>query len=267
MEIERYAELTKKLEVSDIDWNSGAQAGLSPDEVFTLTYFSDIEHQPVHYMRDLLNTRSEQADEDALAFLGIWNYEEYFHGTALAKLLKICGHDLGKNRIAQVRGKASPTEWLMAQGSTLISKMFDSAFVTLFMTWGATNEVSTHNGYLRLRELTDNPVLKELCIRIAKQERMHFSWYYNNAKKRLEANPFHQKFVRFMMTRFWSPVGAGVKTDDEVARLFTYLFSGQAGVDLAQEVDSKIEALPGLAGMKLTRKYLDGLTQKGLVAV
>jgi hypothetical protein len=103
---------------------------------------------------------------------------------------------------------------------------------------------------------TQNPTLRLLCDRIAKQERRHFAWYFNSAKMRLAKSPRAQKLTRFLMERFWSPVGAGVKSKDEVKRLMRTLFPIDRAWEMAEDVDAKIGSLPGLAGIRLMRPYM-----------
>ena len=260
METSRVLEISSKLDINDIDWDAARAAGLTEEERFILTYFTDIEAQTIMYMRDLLHT-SAVDDPGVIGFLSAWNYEEYFHGEALAKLLTECGTNLEENRIAEVRRNATWRERILAWVTSKVSRLLNDRFVTLYMTWGAVQEFTTHAGYQRIREPTQNPVLDEIVKRIMKQERVHFSWYFNNAKKRLQANPSHRKLVRFMLQRFWSPVGAGVKTDAEVARLFTDLFGEGYGDKLVNEVDHKIGQLPGLEGIQIMGSWFSGNVQ------
>lgn len=268
MELERILNITHKLTIDDIDWEAGAKVGLSEDEKFVLTYFSDIESQTIMYMRDLLHT-SAVDDPDVIGFLSVWNYEEYFHGYALAKLLEVCGVDLEGERIASLKKKATLMAKIESLAAKLISKFYDQPFITMYMTWGAIQEYTTHAGYQRMRETTKNPVLDELTKRIMKQERVHFAWYYNSAMKRLKQYPEHQKFTRRMLEKYWSPVGAGVKTNDEVKRLFSTLFGDENADTLVAAVDGKVAALPGMEGISIVADWFDnnihvnsGLTQK-----
>jgi rubrerythrin len=256
VELERILKITHKLTIDDIDWEAAARAGLTEDEKFVLTYFSDIESQTIMYMRDLLHT-SAVDDPDVIGFLSVWNYEEYFHGYALAKLLKVCGVDLEDERIASLKRKSTFMNKVESLASKLISKIYDQKFITMYMTWGAIQEFTTHAGYQRLRETTNNPVLAELTKRIMKQERVHFAWYYNSAMKRLTENPDHQKFTRKMLERYWSPVGAGIKTNDEVKRLFTTLFGNENADSLVDAVDGKLAALPGMEGISIVYDWFD----------
>lgn len=265
MQTDRIIELTRKLDISDIDWEAGKQAGLNDDERFILTYFADIEAQTIMYMRDLLHTDAIN-DNDVLAFLGIWNYEEFFHGHALGKLLELCGEPLSNDRIAQNKRKSTFMDKFEALASSLVSRIFSRKFVALYLTWGAIQELTTHEGYRRIVETTENPVLKELCLRIMKQERVHFSWYFNNAKKRLEGSESTQRFVRFMLRHFWTPVGVGIKRPAEAARLFNELFPDEHGRQLAKTVDEKFAGLPGLQGISVMREYITKLPEAHALA-
>lgn len=257
LDMERFLQVSGRLQIDDIDWATARQHGLSEKEKHILTYFSDIEGQTVMYLRDLLSTKA--AEEPAvIAFLTMWNYEEFFHGDALAKLLKECGKDLGAARIANVRKSAGVSEALEAAASSVLSRIFADEFPAVHAAWGATQEITTLRGYEEIQRTTQNPILRTLCERIAKQERRHFAWYYNSAKERLAKSKKAQKLTYFLMSKFWTPVGAGVKTKDEVQGLIKALFPRDMAWKLAEEIDGKIGSLPGLNGIRLMRPYMLG---------
>lgn len=255
VDIERYLAHSAKIDTSDINWEEASQAGLTPEEKFILTYFSDIEGQTIFYLRDLLNTKAVY-DPDSAAFLTMWNYEEYFHAKALSDLLGVCGHPLNKKRISQVRSSSQWSETALAWLARIFSKLLPDSFLTLYMAWGAINEISTLRGYEELHRRTNNPALKILCERIARQERRHFAWYFNSAAERLTRSRSARWFVRSALRLFWTPVGAGVKRPEEVARLTQSLFPGHRGAELARDIDERIASLPGLSGLRLLSSYL-----------
>ena len=256
LETDRYLNVSAKIVTDDIDWQAAKAVGVTADEIFILTYFSDIELQTVMYFRDLLGTKAA-LEPDMVGFLSMWNYEEYFHGRVLARYLKECGHDLERDRLARVRKSASLSEKIESWAAKLLSMIFSNDFPAVHAAWGAIQELTTLKGYEELGLNTENPVLKVLCERIAKQERRHFAWYFNSAKERLERSPRAQKLTRFLLSRFWSPVGAGVKSNAEVARLVRTLFVGAHVDEMAQAIDSKIGTLPGLQGISLMRGFLE----------
>lgn len=256
VETDKYLSVSNKVETDDIDWAAARAAGLSQDEVFILTYFSDIEHQTYIYMRDLMSTEAA-LEPDVIAFLTMWNYEEFFHGKALGRLLVECGYSVEKDRIARVHKARSLSEKLESMAATVVSKIFRKDFPAVHATWGAVQEITTLHGYEQLAEKTKNPVLKLLCERIAKQERRHFAWYFNSAREKLQRSTTAQKLTRTLLSKFWSPVGAGVKTDAEVARLVTHLFGGKRFLEISGDIDGKIASLPGLQGLQLMRPYME----------
>ncbi|HEX5035888.1 MAG TPA: hypothetical protein VFX30_01875 [bacterium] len=254
MVISRHVQHSDRIVYEDLDWNEARQAGLTADEVFILTYFSDIESQTIMYMRDILNTEGV-LDPDVMSFLTIWNYEEFYHGQALARLLEECGHPLAERRIETVRRKALITETLKRLGAMIFSKGLPADFIALYMAWGALNEITTLRGYEAIEANTKNPVLAEICRRIAKQERRHFAWYFNGARERLQKSRRAQVIARFVLGHVWSPVGAGVKKIEEVIRLYNLTFPQRRGEEVARAIDDTIGTLPGLAGLPLMTAF------------
>jgi hypothetical protein len=64
--------------------------------------------------------------------------------------------------------------------------------------------------------------------------------------------------VRWVLSHLWTPVGAGVKTQEEVDALAMYLFGdGPEGREQVREIDATVSALPGLGGLRIVETYLD----------
>jgi rubrerythrin len=255
-DIQRYISVSEKIRTEDIDWEEARRAGLSEDERFIITYFSDIESQTIRYLRTLLQMKIAFRPSVS-AFLTTWSYEEFFHGHVLAQLMAECGHPLEEDRVEKVTRRARLNEWLEKVFAPLLSRIFANQFPAVYMSFGAVQEMTTLRGYERLKENTRNPILKTLCDRIARQERRHFAWYFNNAREMLESSPTAQRLTRKLLELNWVPVGAGVKSREEVNRLFSILFPGQWGKKLVREVDARIGALPGLEGIRLMESYFE----------
>jgi rubrerythrin len=251
---ERYIAVSAKIETEDLDWAAARRVGLTADEQFVLTYFSDIESQTIRYLRTLLHMKIAFQPKIS-AFLTTWSYEEFFHGHALARLMAECGHQLEEDRVERVGAKARFNEWMEGAFTPILSRVFSRHFPAVYMSFGAIQELTTLRGYERLSSSTSNPVLKTLCDRIAKQERRHFAWYFNHARQYLDHSRFTQVLARRLLEFDWAPVGAGVKTEAEVRRLFSILFPGEHGRRLVREIDTKIGTLPGLDGVVLMRSY------------
>ncbi len=124
------------------------------------------------------------------------------------------------------------------------------------MTWGAINELTTLTGYRRLAALTDHPVLADLLERIVLDESRHFFFYYRQAELRLRRRGV-ARTARFLVDRFWAPVGSGVQPDAELRFLAAYLFGGPEGRAAARKVDETIRRLPGFETVQLLESWMD----------
>jgi len=255
-DIQKYISVSEKIKTDDLDWHLARKTGLAEEERFVLTYFSDIESQTIRYLRTLLQMKIAFRPS-VMAFLTTWSYEEFFHGYALARLMAECGHPLEEDRVEGVTRKARFNEWIENTLGPLASRIFSNQFPAVYMSFGAIQEMTTLRGYERLKEKTSNPVLKTLCDRIARQERRHFAWYFNNAREQLAESGLARWLARRLLELNWVPVGAGVKSREEVNRLFSILFPGDAGLRLVREVDAKVGTLPGLEGIKLMEPYFE----------
>ncbi|MGH9425345.1 MAG: hypothetical protein ACRD2L_03445 [Terriglobia bacterium] len=255
-DIERYISVSAKIDTSDIDWDQAREAGLTEDEKFVLTYFSDVESQTIRYMKMLLQMKIALKPSVA-AFLTTWNYEEFFHGYELGRLLAVCGSPLDDDRVEKVSGKARFNEWLEAMFTPLLSRIFSNQFPAVYLSFGAIQEMTTLRGYENLMYYTRNPVLQLLCERIAKQERRHFAWYFNHARDLLVESRGARVLARKLLEFNWVPVGAGIKSPDEVKRLFSILFPVETARKLVREIDAKMGTLPGLEGIRLMEPYFE----------
>lgn len=255
--LDQHLSASQKLATDDLDWDLAASIGLTEAERGALRYFADVEGQTVHYFLEV--ARLEVArDPELLTFLTLWNYEELFHSHALTRLLEVCGaaEPPAAQRAAQVRAqarlKATVEDWIQRA----LAKAMPRTFVALWMTWGALQEGLTTKGYEELERNSKNPVLAELCRRIAKQERRHFAYYYGQARQRLGDSRLAQRLVRYVVENHFALVGSGVKTEAEVAVLLGQLFPGKRLAEVGAAVDRRMAALPGLAGLDVVQRTL-----------
>jgi hypothetical protein len=141
---------------------------------------------------------------------------------------------------------------------TMLASLAMRDFVALHMTWGAINELTTLTAYHQLIRRSRHPVLHQMLRRIIQDERRHFAFYRAQAKARLDGNRRAGQIVRFGLKAFWTPVGAGVKSEEEVDALGLYLFGDSPeGREGAREIDRTIAQLPGLEGLTLIEDAVD----------
>jgi hypothetical protein len=133
---------------------------------------------------------------------------------------------------------------LKEMGASFICRL-SRHFHGAYLTYGAISELSTLEGYGVLASRTQNPILAEILRRLAKDERRHFSFYYNKAKLQLQARSA-QKLTTFIIKKFWLPVGGGVKPDAEVDWILNYILRGPNGEAVARRIDETIAKLPGM---------------------
>ncbi|HEY2387229.1 MAG TPA: ferritin-like domain-containing protein [Candidatus Binatia bacterium] len=249
-DLDAYTSRSRALDLSDIDWSEVARHPLPPEAVRTLRYMQDIETHTIVYLRTLLSTRAID-DPEVATFLACWLYEETFHGRALARFLEAAGADI----VQRTRSMRPWRERLEVVLTSALARTWPD-FCGVHMAWGAINELTTLTGYQRLAAIADHPILSEILRRIIRDESRHFFFYYRQAALRLR-RPRAGRVARFLVERFWGPVGTGVQPASETRFLASYLFSGAEGRAAARRVDEHIRQLPGFADIPLLEAWID----------
>jgi hypothetical protein len=214
----------------------------------------DIEYQTVLYTRELL-LLPQWKDPQFTAFLTLWNYEEYWHGQALGRVLAAHGRPAHDPRLVAMRRfnkrtlSWSPLQfWALGQG---VRK-----FPAVHMTWGAINEWTANAAYNRLLRIAEHPVLTELLTRIMRQEGRHAGYYSSYAHELLDGDKKAQKVTKWFLQHEWAPVGSGDVPRIETSFATAYLFGSGEGMELIDRVEDRIDRLPGLAGLDLVRSAI-----------
>ncbi|MCU1388371.1 MAG: hypothetical protein JWL72_1709, partial [Ilumatobacteraceae bacterium] len=185
-------------------------------------------------------------------FLTLWNYEEYWHGNALGRILAMHDRPAHDERLSDMRefNKRylfwSPAIfWALGHG---VRK-----FPAVHMTWGAINEWTANAAYNRLGAIADHPVLTELLTRIMRQEGRHAGYYASFARDYLEGDRKAQKVTSWFLRHQWAPVGNGDVPKIETSFATAYLFGSGDGMELIDRIEDRIDLLPGLKGLNLVR--------------
>ncbi|MGH7780263.1 MAG: hypothetical protein ACREQR_10600, partial [Candidatus Binataceae bacterium] len=97
-------------------------------------------------------------------------------------------------------------------------------------------------------------LLTAILERIIKDERRHFAFYYNQARRRLR-EPAAQKLTSFLLRLFWTPVGVSVRGDPSMRRVCGFLFPDDGGLRDLNAVDTMAQRLPGLGWFNLASRY------------
>ena len=274
-DLDRYLRASKKVDLSSVEWERVREYPLKPAEARCLAYMMDIETHTIIFLRDLLATRAAN-EPDVTAFLSCWVYEELWHGEAFSRFLGEAGYELGPDgervfgdspfpsryaRTSRIRELLGGKGYWSHVGSMVGSKLVKD-FVAVHMTWGAANELSTLKAYHRLIEMTEHPILVQLLQAIIKDERRHFAFYRQQARMRLARSKGARTAVRWALEHVWAIVGTGVRPQAESDHVIITLFGGPEGVVVAREMDSTIQALPGMHGLTIFQNALREALQR-----
>jgi rubrerythrin len=246
--LDKYLDASRTLALHEFDWRRANDHPISREVERALVYMLRIEGQTLFYVRDLLNTRTAYIPEVS-SFLTVWLYEEERHSRMFRRFLRERGVVLPEDDHAQVR-RASLVglrEIIEAKLARLMALSTDH-FVAVHMVWGALQELSTIHAYERLAKISNHPFLAELCESIAKDERRHFAFYYNQSRRFLEPRPA-QVLTRALVKTWWKPVGFGVHAPAHASLHVNYLFGDDEGQQALQRMDATISKLPGLEGL------------------
>ena len=252
-DIDSYAAQVAPVSLDGIDFAAFRTRPLSEEALRCIRYMHDVESHTVCYLRDLLVTPSHR-DPRVTTFLTMWNYEEHWHGEALARVLAAHGEASGAARVGPMRARQGLGDRLSPVLNAVGGALLGDAFVAVHMTWGAVNEWSTQAGYARLAEREDHPVLTELLDRIQRQESRHIAFYATEARRRLAGSKRAQRLVRLLLRTKWAPVGSSVMPRAETEFLLRHLVDG----GVAERLDANVHRLPGLNGLGIVRKAAVG---------
>jgi rubrerythrin len=275
-DLDRYLRNSKKVDLSGIAWDEIPDHPLTDGDVMCLHYMMDIEAHTVIYLRDLLATRAA-IDPQITAFLSCWVYEELWHGEAFSDFLRKYGIEEpieprlpdGRSPLPSRRHRWRELRVKVGVGNslgivpTMLGSMVAADFIAIHMMWGAINELTTLTGYYALIRRSEHPVLHQMLRKIIQDERRHFAFYRAQAKARMERSARARKIVRWVLSSLWSPVGAGVKSEEEVDALALYLFGdSEEGREQIRGIDRTIAEVPGLEGLALLQDYLDAAQRR-----
>jgi hypothetical protein len=256
MDLATYKQHAARLDLTDLDLGGFARDPLPDDALRCLRYMHDVENHTVCYLRDLLLTAAHK-DPSITTFLTLWNFEELWHGEALAAVLAAHG-ERTEERVGAMRRRLGWKDRVGPLAHLAGSAVAGDSFIAVHMTWGAINEWSTQAGYARLAARANHPLLSELLRRIMRQEGRHIDFYAGEARRRLEQDRRAQRVTRFALKRLWTPVGSTVMPAPEARFLVGYLFEGDEGRAMAERIDRRIDRLPGLHGLELVTRAVAG---------
>jgi len=253
---ERQPRALSKDYVNNIKWDEIKDHPLNPAFIPVLLYMRDIEYYTDMYYRELPRTPTGR-DPVIRKFMDRWSIEELHHGNLLNRFLNEAGYPTEEKWQTEAMRKIPAYYKIQSYLLNIAVRPFGQHFHAAHMVWGTINEITALQAYQRLGELSGHPVLKKLLAGIVQEESIHTNFYWNVARVKLSQAKFSQDLARFIVSRFWAPVGQGPKAEHETNHVVRTLFRGASGLEhLKGKVEDRIARLPGFSGFTaLTDKF------------
>jgi hypothetical protein len=263
----KYKEMPRKLTkefVNAIPWKDVTKYEIDEKFVPVLVYMRDVEAFTDIYYKDMVRTPTGK-DPVIRQFMDQWQVEELQHANLLDRFLNEAGFPTSKKWLDEARAKIPTGFKVKGFIQPWITNLIGERFSAVHMTFGAIQELTTLQGYKRLWETAKHPVLEHILRGIASEEAVHIFFYRNIARIKLEESQFSQRIARFLVEKFWSPVGQGTKPKEETDYLIATLFGDQEGLDVMDtNVNRSIALLPGFGTTKrITNRIAEVIAAKG----
>jgi hypothetical protein len=236
--------LTKEF-ISSIPWEDVPRYPLNPKFVPVMLYMRDIEIFTEVYHNELKRTPTGK-DPVISRFMERWGVEEITHGEVLNRFLNEAGYPTSDNWMEEAKKTIPFSYTAESYISMTLMNFVGRSFTGAHMTWGAINEMTAQQAYRRLWMLAEHPVLEKILRAIVREESAHTQFYWSIARLELKRSEFAQKLARFIIKKFWSPVGQGTKPAKDANLMITTLFNGEEGFSFIDKfVTQRLQQLPG----------------------
>ena len=247
--------------ISSIPWKDVANHQLNSAFVPVLVYMRDVEFFTDIYYKELRRTPTGK-DPIIRKFMDRWSIEGNQHAELLNQFLNEAGIPTSEKWQAEAKAKIP---WRYTVESYVLDhavRPFGKYFHAAHMVWGAINEITTLQAYRRLSDLARHPVLKTLLTAIIQEESLHSSFYWNVSRVKLNQAKFSRDLARFIIDRFWTPVGQGAKPAYETNYVIATLFRGANGLEFfSRTVADRIARLPGFTGFTALSERVGPIVQ------
>lgn len=243
--------------IGSLDWNGIKNEALDAKTVRVLTYMRNIESLTDVYFDELRRTPTYR-DPEVRHFMERWHEEELQHGELLNRFLAEAGHESPADWSRDLK-KQVPRRYRMESYLTsAVANLFGKHFSATHLLWGAINEMSTLQAYRRMTQVNAHPVLQNLLRAIMQEEAIHIYFYFNLAAFRLKSSGTARRLAKWVIDRFWQPVGNGIRPAAETAEVLRLLFGEtQARTFLIGHIEERVGKLPGFSGFASVGRRLE----------
>lgn len=250
--------------ISDIPWEEVRDHPLDERLIPVLLYMRDIEILTDMYHQELLRTPTGK-DPVISKFMERWGVEEITHGELINRFINEAGFETPGHWKDEIKKSVSAYYHTYARLLTTLTNCVGKSFTATHMTYGTINELSAAQSYRRLIEIADHPVLTHILKGIIKEESVHTQFYLNVARLELKRSKFARKIARFVIDRFWAPVGSGARSKPLTDYTVGALFGDDEGIEwIDRLVTERVRSLPGFEGLTAVTERIAEAGSRGL---
>jgi rubrerythrin len=199
--------------LNDIEWNRFNASRVNPELVPLVKAACMVEHNSQDYDRYL--HKVFEGDAAAQEAITEWAREEVQHGQALRKWAELADPEFDFDESFRVftTGYKLPDVSESVRGSRF-GELIARCVV----------ESGTSSYYTAIREYTDEPVLQDICARIAADEFRHYKLFYDLSKQ------YHDKDKVGFMERLYIAAKRVAESDDDELSYAFFAASGDHGL-------------------------------------
>lgn len=220
---------------------------LQHDTLRSIAYLRNVERATMSHLRGLLITPTHK-DATVTAFLTTWAYEKYWIADALDAI--IARHEANGAPPAPAPLTLAPRERSIREA--IYGNLVGVDLIPTHLAMGTVDEWITQAAYARIVAIDPNPRLRATADRLLEVKRRHLAFFLPATRERLAASARAQRLAARHLRRVAWPIGSRAEPRDETRRLFGRLFAPVP--ELIAELDARVDALPGLGGLRLVAR-------------
>ena len=245
--------------IDSINWNDVRNYEIPDSLIPVIFYMRDVESLTDVYYEEMRRTPTGR-DPIISRFMERWSVEEQLHGEMLNRFLAEADIPTEEKWQKKVKSAIPFSYTLNTHLVGFLTGLIGRKFTATHMTFGAIHEMSTGQGYRRLINLAQHPVLTEILNGIIREESAHTQFYSSVARLELKNSEWTQKIARFVVKNFWTPVGQGSKKKADTEYTIATLFSGEQGMDwIDRNVTERVQNFPGFDGFTKVSDKIGGI--------
>jgi hypothetical protein len=233
---------------------------LNDETLRVLVYVQAVEHATMNHLRNVLVTPSHK-DARVTAFLTTWAYEKYWIADAIGVILS--KHNVAAIMAQSARHKVAASlrnfvDRFSPIRESFVANQLGVDMIAVHMAIGAIDSWLSQAAYSRIEALEPHPELVKILEKIRGIKARHLEFFVPQAEFRLEESVKARKLTAKRLKREPFPTGSNERAHTENHFFFEHLFA--SATHLLDEIDARIDALPGQNGLHLMRRRLKAVT-------